>query len=269
MGIKSFISVPFANAVAKNIKKWNTKPFQTQEKVFNELLTTGRNTAFGKEHDFDSIKNYNDFKARVPFCGYEDIKPYIERIKKGERDVLWKGRPIYLSKTSGTTSGIKYIPITKESIPNHINSARNALLQYIAETKKRGFVDGKMIFLSGSPALERVGGIPIGRLSGIVNHHVPGYLRTNQLPTYKTNCIEDWERKVDAIVEETIHQNMTLISGIPPWVQMYFDKIINKTGMPVGKVFPNFSLFVYGGVNYEPYRNKLESSIGRKVDSIE
>jgi len=269
MGFKSFISVPFANAVAKNIRKWSSNPFKTQQNVFDELLKTISNTAFGKEHELENVKTYEDFKKKVPVSVYEDIKPYIERIKNGENDVLWKGKPIYLSKTSGTTSGIKYIPITKESIPNHINSARDALLQYIAETGRHDFVDGKMIFLSGSPELEKVGGIPTGRLSGIVNHHVPGYLRTNQLPSYKTNCKEDWEQKVDAIVEETIHENMTLISGIPPWVQMYFDKLIHKTGKLVGELFPDFSLFVYGGVNYEPYRNKLESSIGRKVDSIE
>lgn len=269
MGFKSVISLPFADVIAKNIKKWSKNPLETQEKVFKELLKTGMNTAFGKEQGYKDVQNYNDFKSKTPIAVYEDIKPYIERIKNGESDVLWKGKPIYLSKTSGTTSGIKYIPITKESIPNHINSARDALLLYIAETRKNKFVDGKMIFLSGSPELQKVGGIDTGRLSGIVNHHVPGYLRTNQLPTYKTNCIEDWEQKVDAIVNETILQNMTLISGIPPWVQMYFDKIIQKTGKPVGEVFPNFNLFVYGGVNFEPYRNKLESSIGRKVDSME
>lgn len=269
MGLKSAISLPFAKYIAKNTRKWSNNPHQNQQKVFDELIAIGMNTAYGKEHNLSSVNNYQYFKNNVPICGYEEIKPYIERIKNGEHDVLWKGKPIYLSKTSGTTSGIKYIPITKESIPNHINSARNALLLYIAETGKKDFVDGKMIFLSGSPELDMVGGIPTGRLSGIVNHHVPKYLRKNQLPSYKTNCIEDWEQKVDAIVEETINQNMTLISGIPPWVQMYFDKIIKKTGKSVGDAFPNFNLFVYGGVNYEPYRNKLESSIGRKIDSIE
>ncbi|MEI6815677.1 MAG: GH3 auxin-responsive promoter family protein [Bacteroidota bacterium] len=269
MGLKSFISLPFSKLVAKATDKWSSKPFITQQNVFDDLIENGRNTVFGKKHSFSSIKNYDDFKRAVPIVTYEDIKPYIERIKNGEKDILWKGKPIYLSKTSGTTSGVKYIPITKESIPNHINSARNALLLYIAETKRSNFVDGKLIFLSGSPELDMVGGIPTGRLSGIVNHHVPGYLRKNQMPSYTTNCFEDWEQKVDAIVEETFDKNMTLISGIPPWVQMYFDKIIKKTGKQVGDVFPDFSLFVYGGVNYEPYRNKLESSIGRKVDSIE
>ncbi len=209
------------------------------------------------------------FREQVPIRDYEDFKTYIERIKKGEENVLWPGKPLYLSKTSGTTSGVKYIPLTRASIPNHINSTRNALLSYIHETGKAKFLNGKLIFVSGSPALETINGIPVGRLSGIVNHHVPSYLRRNQLPTYATNCIEDWEKKIDAIVDETVNQNMTLISGIPPWVQMYFDKLTERTGKKIKDIFPDFDLFIYGGVNYEPYRNKLEQSIGKKVDSIE
>src|SRR6201999_356456 len=179
-------------------------------------------TVFGREHHLETVKTYDEFKAAVPIRDYEQYKPYIEQIKKGKHNVLWKGQPIYFAKTSGTTSGIKYIPITKESIPNHINTARNALLCYMAATGNTKFADGKLIFLSGSPELERMGNIPTGRLSGIVNHHVPKYLRTNQLPSYETNCIEDWETKLDAIVQETMKEDMTLISGIPPWVQMYF-----------------------------------------------
>jgi hypothetical protein len=114
-----------------------------------------------------------------------------------------------------------------------------------------------------------VGGIPTGRLSGIVNHHVPKYLRANQLPGYETNCIEEWEEKLDKIVEETIHQNMTLISGIPPWMQMYFDRLQEKSGKKIGELFPEFSVMVQGGVNFEPYKAKLFESIGRKVDTIE
>ena len=269
MGIKSALSKPLAKYIAKKVRKWSSRPIETQEKVFRELLKGAANTAFAKDHHFSEIKTYEDFRQHVPVRDYEDFKPYIERLKKGEPDVLWKGNPIYFSKTSGTTSGIKYIPITKESISNHINSARNALLMYIAETGKSDFVDGKMIFFSGSPELETIGDIPFGRLSGIVNHHIPNYLRKNQMPSYKTNCIEDWEQKVDAVVEETMNQDMRLISGIPPWVQMYFDKLETRTGKKAAELFPNFSLFVYGGVNYEPYRSKIEKSIGRRVDAIE
>ena len=269
MGLLSFISKAFAARIAQKTKSWSMHPVEAQERVFQYLLKTARDTAFGTDHRFRSVSNYDEFKIHVPVRDYEGLKPYIERMMSGERDVLWKGKPLYLSKTSGTTSGVKFIPITKESIPNHINSTRNALLSYIHETGKAEFLNGKLIFISGSPALDKSKQIPIGRLSGIVNHHVPAYLKRNQLPSFETNCIEDWENKIEAIVKETLPQDMSFISGIPPWVQMYFDKLTERTGKKIKDVFPNFNLFVYGGVNYEPYRNKLEQSIGKKVDSIE
>jgi len=242
---------------------------EDQESILKELLKTVKLTEFGKDHKLEQVSMYEEFIQAVPIRDYELFKPYIEKIKEGKHNVLWKGKPIYLAKTSGTTSGVKYIPISKESISNHINSARNALLCYIAESGNSQFTDGKMIFLSGSPVLDRVGGIPTGRLSGIVNHHIPSYLRRNQLPSYETNCIEDWESKLDAIVAETIQQDMSLISGIPPWMQMYFDRLMEKTGKKIKDIFPNFSVLVHGGVNFEPYRQKLFDSIGQKIAAVE
>ncbi|MBL6445447.1 GH3 auxin-responsive promoter family protein [Fulvivirga sp. 29W222] len=269
MGFRSVLSKPFASFIVGQQKKWSADPGKYQSKIFNEIVSKAADTVFGKDHAFDEIKGYDDYKKRVPIRDYEELSPYVKQILEGKSDVLWPGKPEYFSKTSGTTSGVKYIPITKESLPNHINSARNALLSYVHETGKSRFLDGKLIFLSGSPELGQKAGIHTGRLSGIVNHHVPGYLRTNQMPSYATNCIEDWEQKLEKIIDETIGQNMTLISGIPPWVQMYFDRIQERTGKKIKDVFPNFDLFVYGGVNFEPYRAKLFDSIGRKVDSIE
>jgi GH3 auxin-responsive promoter len=240
-----------------------------QERIFQSLIKTGLKTEFGKEHHFEKIKNHDDFIKNVPIREYEDFKKYIEKIKQGKHNILWKGIPLYLAKTSGTTSGIKYIPITKDSIDNHINTARNALLCYMAKTGNAQFANGKMIFLSGSPELERVGGIPTGRLSGIVNHHIPKYLRTNQMPSFETNCIEDWEEKLNKIVEETVNEKMTLISGIPPWVQMYFDALVKKTGKKIKDIFPDFSVMVQGGVNFEPYKAKLLETIGKPIDTIE
>lgn len=260
---------PFSKLVYKRIKKWADNPIETQEKVFQNLISEAVCTAFGKDHDFVSINNHADFVKRVPIRDYEALKHYVERVVAGEENVLWKGKPIYFAKTSGTTSGAKYIPITKESMPSHVEAARNAILMYIHETGNISFVDGKMIFLQGSPILKEQNGIQLGRLSGIVAHYVPKYLQKNRLPSWETNCIEDWETKVDAIVEETLPKNMTVISGIPSWVQMYFEKIKQKTGKKVGEVFKNFNLFIFGGVNYEPYRAKFENLIGRKVDSIE
>lgn len=269
MKIKSFLAKPFAAYIYKQIKKGMTTAVADQESIFQNLIKIGGKTDFGKDHDFSGIKSYADLVDRVPLRDYEEFKDYIEKIKEGKHNVLWKGQPIYFAKTSGTTSGVKYIPITKDSIPNHINTARNALLCYMAETGNTAFADGKLIFLSGSPELERVGGIPTGRLSGIVNHHVPKYLRANQLPSFETNCIEDWETKLDKIIDETIKQDMRLISGIPPWVQMYFDKLTERTGKKITDIFPNFSVMVQGGVNFEPYKAKLFESIGKKIDCIE
>ncbi len=269
MSIKAILSKYYAKIAVWQIKKWASKPLETQEKVFKSLIETASNTKFGKDHSFNTIKTYEDFAKYVPIRDYEDLKPYIEEAVAGKEDILWPGKPLYFAKTSGTTSGAKYIPLTKESIGEHIKAARDAILIYMEETGKNNFVDGKMIFLQGSPELEVENGIPHGRLSGIVAHYVPNYLQKNRMPSMETNKIEDWETKVEKIVEETINEDMTLISGIPSWVQMYFERLVQKTGKPVGELFPNFELFIYGGVNYEPYRSKFESLIGRKVDSIE
>ncbi len=271
MSIKSLLSIPYANYTKRVIKAWSNRPLETQQNVFKYLLDKAKHTKFGNEHGFKDIKNYSQFKKSVPIRDYEAISPYIKQIIEGDTyDVLWPGKPIYFCKTSGTTSGTKYIPISKESIHNHISSARNALLNYIAVSGNHKFVDGKMIFLQGSPLLDNSFGIPTGRLSGIVAHHVPAYLQKNRMPSYKTNCIEDWEKKVDAIVQETSTQKMTLISGIPPWVEMYFEKLLEYTGKnTIEEVFPYFSLFVYGGVNFEPYRTIFERLVGKKVDSVE
>ena len=270
MGFKSKIVKPFAKLIAKDIHRWSQNAIAAQDKVFQNLIKKGSKTAFGKDHHFDEIKTYEDFKSQVPVRDYEGLKPYVERIKKGEKDVLWKGRPMYFAKTSGTTSGVKYIPLTRDSLPNHFGSARNALFNYYARTGNGSWLDGKLIFLSGSPELDEISGIKTGRLSGIVNHQVPSWLRTNQLPSYKTNCIEEWEDKLEKIVEETVNQDMRLISGIPPWVQMYYERLLEKTGKKYIKdIFPNFSVFVYGGVNFEPYRASLESLVGKRLDSVE
>jgi hypothetical protein len=267
--LKSALAKPFAKRVYKSIQKWANNPIEVQHKVFKNLISEATSTAFGEDHDFISINSYKDFVKRVPVRDYENLKPYVDRMVAGESNILWKGKPLYFAKTSGTTSGAKYIPISKESMPTHIEAARNAILLYIHETGNTEFVNGKMIFLQGSPILSEQNGIQLGRLSGIVAHYVPKYLQQNRMPSLKTNCIEDWETKVNAIVEETLTENMTIISGIPSWVQMYFEKLQQRTGKKVGDVFKNFSLFIFGGVNYEPYRAKFENLIGRSVDSIE
>ena len=269
MSIKSLAAKIFAKRIAKKTQKWVDNPVATQEKLLQKLIATAKNTNFGKDHNFEAIRNHDDFVKNVPIRDYEELKPYVEKVVAGAADILWPNKPIYFAKTSGTTSGAKYIPITETSIKHKVEASRNAILNYIEETGNADFVNGKMIFLQGSPVLTEKNGVKLGRLSGISAHYVPNYLQKNRLPSWETNCIEDWDTKVNTIVEETIDEDMTVIAGIPSWVQMYFEKLNTVGNKKVGELFKNFNLFIYGGVNYEPYRAKFENLIGRKVDSIE
>lgn len=269
MSIKALGAKLFARYTHITAQKWINNPYQAQRKTFKALIKTAKQTRFGLDHGFQHIASYEDFAQNVPIRDYEAIKPYVELILQGERNVLWPELPLYFAKTSGTTSGAKYIPITKVSIREQVKASRNAILNYTFKTGNAAFVNGKMIFLQGSPEMTEKNGIQIGRLSGITAHYVPNYLQKNRLPSWETNCIEDWETKVDKIVEETITQDMTVIAGIPSWVQMYFEKLQGKSGKSIRALFPNFKLFIYGGVNYEPYRKKFENLIGDSVDSIE
>ncbi len=269
MSVKVFAAKLFAKKIQRKVDQWAKNPLETQEKVFQYLVKTAENTVFGQDHQFSDIKSHQDFVARVPIRDYEALRPYVDRMVAGESDILWPKKPLYYAKTSGTTSGSKYIPITDESMPTHTEGARNAILSYINETGKAGFVNNKMIFLQGSPELSDKNGVHLGRLSGIVAHYIPKYLQKNRMPSWQTNCIEDWEQKVEAIIDETLPEPMGIISGIPPWVQMYFERIVERTGRPIKEVFPNFELFIYGGVNYEPYRAIFEKLIGKSIPSIE
>lgn len=270
MSLKGVAAKLLARRSVTRVLRSALDPVATQQAVLRSLIAGGKDTAFGKEHGLEQVTDHATLVKIIPLRDYEALRPWIERIVHGERNVLWPGVPLYLCKTSGTTSGAKYIPITKESLPNHIGSARNALFAYIARSGNTAFVDGKMIFLQGSPVLDRKGKVPSGRLSGIVANHVPSYLLKNRMPSFATNSIPDWETKVEAIVGETMSADLRLISGIPAWVQMYFERLLARTGKAtVKEVFPNFSLFVYGGVNYEPYRSRMEALIGGAVDRVE
>ena len=267
---RSILVRPYAKYISSQVQKQSKNALTDQKDLFNELIQTASKTNFGIDHDFEHIKSHADFVKKVPIRDYEGLRPFIEMMVKGEENVLWPGRPKYYAKTSGTTSGVKYIPITKQSMPTHINMARNAMLNYIVKSGLYNVYDGKMMFLSGSPELDYTKGIPTGRLSGIVNHEIPAWIKNSQMPDYQTNCIEPWEKKVDAIVKMTANENMTLISGIPSWVQMYFERLLDYTGaQTVKEVFPNFDLFIYGGVNYQPYKGVISELIGGDIHSCE
>jgi hypothetical protein len=267
--IKKKIALIWAKKHVKETENFKRNAVEDQEKLLLSLIKTAEKTLFGRERNFEKIKNIQDFQSAVQIADYEALKTYIERVKKGQRNILWTETPEYFAKTSGTTSGSKYIPISKEGMPFQIAAAQSAIFHYINQKNNSDFVSGKMIFLQGSPELEEIYGIKTGRLSGIVAHHIPNYLQKNRLPSLKTNLIEDWETKVDEIVKETEKENMTLISGIPPWLIMYFEKLIARNGKKITELFPNLQLIITGGVNFEPYREKMNELLGKPVDTIQ
>lgn len=270
MSIKTTLLTPFAHLLSKKVQRDAAQAEDDQQKLLTHFIQQGSKTAYGTAHNLAAVQDYKGFKTAIPLVNYEVLRPYIEQINQGKKNVLWPGQPKYYAKTSGTTSGAKYIPLTKASIPNHFGTARNALFHYMASTGKYDFMDGKLMFLSGSPTLEEQHGIATGRLSGISNHLIPSWLKRSQLPSYTTNCIEDWETKLDRIVEETAPADLRLISGIPPWVHMYYERLLAYTGKKtVLEVFPNLCMFVYGGVNFEPYRASLEQLVGGRLPSVE
>jgi len=270
MGIITNIVRTLAVRVHNQIEFMAEHPHKFQENIFNKNIKKGVSTVYGKEHDFASIKNYEDYKKKVPLNNYEALRPYMNRVLEGEKNVLWPGKPKYIVGTSGTTGGIKYVPLSKDSLPYHFNTARNAVFNYTLKYGLLRIFNGKLLFLSGSPKLGKIGKIPSGRLSGIVNHQVPRWLKFNQIPSWETNVIEDWEEKVYNIAKESLNENMTMISGIPPWVMMYYESLMEQTGaQTIKELFPNYELFVYGGVNFEPYRKRLEALAGGEMDSIE
>ena len=266
--MKTIIAILYAHLVKRRNKKWINSPIKWQTNTFKKLIKNGEKTEFGKNHDFENIKSYEQYKEKVPIRDYEELRPYIEKVVNGEIDILWPGKPLYFAKTSGTTSGAKYIPITKESIKTHIRSARDALLNYFLKTKNFKPLNGKHMFLQGSPELDKKQGIYHGRLSGISAHYVPKLFLRNRKPSWTTNCIEDWEEKVEAVIKETVGEKMTIIAGIPSWVQMYFEKIVLKEGKTISQVFPDLSLYVYGGVSYEPYRQIFNKLFGKSMDTL-
>lgn len=270
MSIKTTVARLLARHRMGQIARTVAEPELHQRQLLARLLERASLTEFGRDHGYGAYRDYDRYRTTVPIRDYEAFRPYIDRAYSGVPDVLWPGRPLYFAKTSGTTSGTKYIPLTREMMRCQVKGAKDALLAYIHHTGNARFLDGKMIFLSGSPALEKnEAGIPVGRLSGIAQHFVPAYLQKNRVPTYATNCLEDWEQKVRTIIEETRTQDLRLVSGIPPWVQMFYEEVERITGKKPAELWPNLDVYVHGGVDYAPYSPLIRQAFGRIMDTVE
>lgn len=225
---------------------------------------------FGCDYQLKVGMFYEVFCDQVLVWDYEVLKFYVECIKQGEKDVFWLGLFKYFVKIFGMIFGVKYILLIKDSMFNYFGFVCNVLFNYYVCIGNGCFLDGKMIFLFGSLELEEVGGIFIGWFFGIVNYEVFGWLCINQLLGYKINCIEEWEEKLEWIIDEIMQVDMCFISGILLWVQMYYECLLECMGKCIVKeVFFNYFMFVYGGVNFEFYCVVLENLVGECIDSVE
>ena len=192
---KEFAAVQWAAIVDRQTRAWATKPFETQQRTLEQLTATAARTVFGRDHRFADVRSHQDLIQAVPVRDYEALRPYIDRVVAGESDILWPGRPTYFAKTSGTTSGAKYIPLTKESVPYHISSARNALFAHMHATSQSRMVNGNMIFLQGSPVLEDKNGIPTVARAETTPPSFPPYFQKNPNPPGNPTATRNGEAK--------------------------------------------------------------------------
>ena len=260
----------WAQYFASRQKKWISKPIESQAEQMHSLIARARATKFGREHRFSEIRSYKDFKDAIPLRDYESFSQYVDQILRGESNVVWPGRPQYFALTSGTTKRRKYIPITRDSLRYQIALSQAATLSYVASTGRTDFLSGLGFHYSASPVLEDVHGIPSAPLSGIVHHHLPFYLKPFRLPSLKVNCIPNHVEKLKAIIKETSNKPISLIAGIPIWVQEYFDNLCEYTGKDtVMEIFPQLSLYIYGGTSLTSYRHRMMKRIGRELPTLE
>lgn len=269
-GVKALAARVWAAQVARAYEWKVGREATLQKQTLARLLEKGRRTAFGRDHRLPEVRSYEEFRQAVPVYSYEELwDRYLSRAWEGETSVLWPGRPVYFAKTSGTTAGAKFLPLTRDSVPMHIRAARDMLLLYVARKGNADFVWGRWLFLSGSPALEKnPADILYGRLSGIVHHWVPAYLTRNRLPSWEVNSMEDWPRKVDAILDEARELDLRLLSGIPPWVEGLLERLEDRWHQKATRMWPHLQLYVHGGVDFRLYEDRLRAFLPG-VDFIE
>jgi len=244
-------------------------PIACQDTLMRSFISAAKNTAFGKDHNFDKINTYEDFKEQVPLRNYEQLLPYIEKIKSGEKDVLWKGRPAFLGKTSGTTSKTKYIPVTEDSLKNHIGGGQYAPLQYSHQNKKLAFLKGKSLFFSDGHFFEDINGIKAAPISTIGNSRVPWWYKWLRLPSDEINAIPDYKERIEAMIDLAGTNDIRIIVAMPVWLLVFLRSLTEKTGKDFKQLFPNFQLLILSGMDYEPFMPEIKKYINMPFDVFE
>lgn len=274
MSLLNTIIVHIMKNRQKRIQKFIDEPIETQEKTLRYLVNTATNTSFGKQHDFKNIKSYDDFKKNIPLQNYEDFFPWIERNLKGEQNLLWPSRINWFARSSGTTNDKnKYIPVSKESLFKcHYKAGKDILSFHCSEFPNTKIFTGRSLTLGGSQEINNLDkGSYIGDLSAILIDNLPYWVTRMRSPKREISFLGQWEEKIDKMAEETIHQNITSISGVPSWTMVFFNKALEKTGKKnIEEIWPNLEMYMHGGIKLQPFQEQMNAFFpSKKLKCIE
>ncbi len=249
----------------RQIEAFKSNPDETQQKQLEYLLKTAAKTDIGQRYDFDSITSADTFRERVPVVDYEKVKPYVERLKRGEKDLLWPGEIKWFAKSSGTTSSkSKFIPVSKNSLEEcHFRGGKDVITLYLENKPESELFPGKCLVLGGSHQVNSFNSDSYyGDLSAILIENMPFWTQFLKTPDPSIALMSEWESKMKKLTEATIDENVTSIAGVPSWFLVLLKYILERTGKSnILEVWPNLELFIHGGINFTPYREQYKSII--------
>jgi phenylacetate-coenzyme A ligase PaaK-like adenylate-forming protein len=239
-------------------------PIDVQEELLLRLISTAKKTEFGKEYHFSSIKNYTDFTEKVPIQKYETFEPLIERCRKGEQNLFWPTSIKWFAKSSGTTNAkSKFIPVSDESLEYcHLKAGKDMLCLYINNNEKTQLFTGKGLRLGGSSEVYQDNNSYFGDLSAIIIENMPFWADFSSAPSQEVALMPEWETKMEAIIDETINENITSLVGVPSWMLVLLNRVLERTGKDtILEVWPNLEVYFHGGVHFNPYREQYKKLI--------
>ena len=242
-------------------------PEDVQNELLLKLLNKAKNTKLGKEKEFASIKNYKDFTVKVPIQKYETFEPLIERCRKGEQNIFWPSDIKWFAKSSGTTNAkSKFIPVSDDALEYcHMKAGKDMLCWYINNNPKTQLFTGKGLRLGGSSEVYQDNGSYFGDLSAMIIENMPFWADFSSAPSQEVALMSNWETKMDAIIDETINENITSLAGVPSWMLVLLNRVLERTGKDnILEVWPNLEVYFHGGVNFNPYREQYKKMIPKK-----
>ncbi|NVJ86587.1 MAG: GH3 auxin-responsive promoter family protein [Algoriphagus sp.] len=264
--INSFMTWIFKNRLGQ-IEAFKHDPHSTQAQVFQELIDAGKQTQFGKEHEFSRIRTYEDFAKQVPLFDYEGIKPYIDQVMRGKQGVLWNTEVEWFSKSSGTTSSrSKYIPVTEESLEDcHFKGGKDMVTMYVSNYPDSKLFSGKSLSIGGSlekNPLNPQGTAKAGDISAVIMRNLPIWAQFARTPSLETALMNEWESKIEKMAHETMNENVVSIAGVPTWTIVLLRRILEiKKAKHILEVWPNLEVFFHGAVAFGPYKGLFQELI--------